>query len=1730
MFNLPDFQEIESIHQGKRSLIYRALRRSDRLPVILKINPAEFPGKNEIDRMNQEYEIGSLFLRDTEENVIRYYALQNYRNSPVIVLEDFGAVGLHTTLQEISRERTPLRFLKIAIQLAEGLGTIHSKNIIHKDVKPSNIVIHPETGLVKYIDFGLASQAEHETRMVFTPDELEGGLSYISPEQTGRMNRTLDYRTDYYSLGVTFYELLTGRLPFDSEDVLELIHCHIALNPPHPHKVNSLIPSAISRIVLKLLEKNAEERYQSSDGLKKDLERCLQEFGRRGVIDEFSPGEFDYSEKFRIPEKLYGRRREVNLLLEAWDNIAGSAGAEPAPEILLIRGYQGCGKTTLAEDMQNYINARRGYFISGSFSLSNKDIYGGISQAFRNLIRIIMTESEERIAIWKEKVKEALGDSGGLICDIIPEVGLLLGERPEISISPAAETRNLMALVFRKFTLAFCEKDRPLTIFLDDLQGADDASLTLLESLLYRGYGGESRHLLVLGAYRENEVDQEHPLSRFLTRLRAKKSHLGIIQLQNLQPSHISELICDTLKTSPSEVFQLVGALFQKTEGNPFFIKELLKNLHKEDILRFDAINHKWTWDIERVFTMEVSDNVIDVLLKSLSGLPEPATATLKAASFLEEPFTLNELTGLSQLPPRVTIRALRGALFEGILQEYQAAGKNSEKSYYRFQHKQIRQAAYAMSGTISSKTLHGKRAALLLKQYDRVEDIPEDKIPGLVYHLNRGAPPEEDTDSERDLLIRLNLRAAAVATKAAVYQTAREYVEFAAVLSEKIAWEDGYAQKIEVLRSRAGCAFLCGDLERAEKLFEELLRRTRGILESAEVHRSRMLLYHTMGRQPESIQAGLEALAILGVKLPAQPGYAELILKSAGVNFKLRGKTALQIIKTPEPDDETKKAAMNILSEMLTSSFVLGNSNLTGIIVVTQLNISLQYGLTPGSAYAFLNYSIFFFLINQIDRALFYSDLAMAIRKRFPTPELKSRFYFSWALYHVFWKKHWDEITPTLIRSIKSGIKSGDLLFAAYSATYVGFFDQTTDLTDAIKRNDEYVNIIGSSNSPEARVIPAIVRNYQLNLAGKLNDSPDISDADLDEKDFTTNKINKRPAIEQGVYHTLKLELCYFYEDYEEGLKHIQALKNCERFMIGFPLSVNLRAYRFLTHSALFPRANPLKRIGFRRQMIRDLKRMRVYAKANPANFLHIQKIMEAEWERVMNRPLEAAEIYDQAINEARKNNYPHWQALSNDLTSHFYHEQGRKKIAAHYIRDAHYLYNRRGFIARVRLLERRFNWLEYNNRNQLYFEVSGEDTSGPVQDNSTTSRTNELDLLTVTRASQTISREINLDRLLSRMIRIIIENAGAQKGFLILLEADRALIEAEAHIDSEDVEVLQSTPLAGSKKLSEKIVRYVIRTGEVTLLNNASEGEKFADDPYIQATAPRSVLCIPIGRQERVLGALYLENNLTTHAFTASHTGVLEILLSQASISLENARLYDDSRRAQADLQSYTRELESLAYSIAHDLRTPLRGIGGFSHALLEDKENVLNSRSRYYLERIKKAAIHMGALMDDLLKMSLVIRNRMKRERVNLSLLLRSAQTELIKKFPERKVELVLQEDLIVEGDTELLRIALENLLDNAWKFTSEAAQAKIEFGMEHSDSKEKVFYMRDNGVGFNMAYANKLFKSFEKLHDPEKFEGAGIGLAVVERVISRHGGKTWAKSEPDQGAVFYFTLGG
>ncbi|MEG3990995.1 AAA family ATPase [Microcoleus sp. S28C3] len=1808
----------EQIYAGNRTLVYRGIRTENGQPVAIKLLRNDFPRFNELVHFRNQY----IIAKNLEiPGSVKAYSLETYQNHYALVMEDFGGISLSSYLASLAVEsKEPLEglpvneFLPVAIQIANALDGLYRHRVIHKDLKPANILINPVSKEVKLIDFSIASLLPRETQEIQNPNVLEGTLPYISPEQTGRMNRGIDYRTDFYSLGVTFYELLTGKLPFQTDDPMDLVHCHLAKQPVAASIINQNVPLVLSEIVSKLMAKNAEERYQSALGLKFDLETCLHKWQETGALTNFTIGERDLCDRFTIPEKLYGRESEVFSLLEAFDCV--SAGST---EMMLVAGFSGIGKTAVVNEVHKPIVRQRGYFIKGKFDQFQRTLpFSAFVQAFRDLMAQLLSETDAKVEQWKLEILAALGDSAGAIVEVIPELERIIGPQPPVPELSGSAAQNRFNLLLGKFLQLFTTKEHPLVIFLDDLQWADSASLKLIQLLMS---AKEYRYLLLIGAYRDNEVFSAHPLMLTLAEIHKTEAKVNTITLEPLDRADVNSLVADTLACSTALVLPLTELVYQKTLGNPFFSTQFLKSLHEDGLIEFNCEARYWQCDIARVRTLALTDDVVEFMALQLRKLPSKTQSVLKLAACIGNQFDLATLAIIDENSPVETASALWKALQEGLIlpiseiyKFYQAEG-NSESVIgngkesdqlpithdqlpkYKFLHDRVQQAAYSLIPQDQKRSTHLKIGQLLLKNTPEADR--EERIFDIVNHLNVGVELITQ-EAEREQLARLNLVAGKKAKAATAYSAAVEYFKVGRVLLTENSWENQYELTLALSTKAAEAAYLSGDFEQMEKLASVVDNCAKTLLGKVKVYEVQIQAYIAQNKLLEAVNTTLQVLKLLGVEFPSKVNLSDIEQALGETASILNGKRIEDLIDLPQMSDLYKLAAIRLLSSIFAAAYIAA-PELVPLTVCKQVDLSVQYGNASVSPFAYANYGLLLCgVVGDIDSGYQFGQLALNLLSKLNAQEIKAKTVVMVNIFIRPWKEHLRETLEPLVSAYSTGMETGDLQYAAFGLMLYSYFAYFSGKELTVLEREMAINrnAIHKSMQQTALHYHEIYWQAVLNLLEKTGNKCCLKGEVCDE-------LIRLPLLQQandktGLYYIYwnKLLLSYWFENNSEAIENIALAEKYLDAVVGLPLIPLFHFYDSLVRLAVYSDTPESEQQEILDRVRANQEKMQNWAHHAPMNHLHKFYLVEAERHRVLNQKIEAIEMYDKAIALAQENEYINEEALAHELAAKFYLEWGKEKLAQPYLIDAYYAYARWGAKAKIDHLEQRYPQLLapilQQERTRQYpsetIHTSSNSESSLSNTNKTlvgsTSSWGLVDLPTVIKASQALSSEIELEQLLTTLMQVVVKNAGAQTGALILMEEGNWRI--NVHCTNRQDCLLQSIPVEESEVIPLTLINYVKRTKETLVFDDASNQPRFASDPYIIQQQPHSLLCTPIGERGKMMGILYLENNLATGVFTGDRVAILNILCSQAAISLQNARLYQQSQEYAQKLELYLNDLKqmqlqlvqnekmsalgNLVAGVAHEINNPVGFIAGnlepaqdyikdlfglidlyqkkLPHPDAEIVSEIEAIDLEYVRQDLPKLIDSMNLGVERIRSISTSLRTFSRADRdykvpfnihegIDSTILILKHRLKGNDDRPE--IEVVKQYGNLpaVECFPGQLNQVFMNILANAIDALESSNQGRsfaeikakpnrITISSTQKKNPEWVTIgISDNGIGMNQEVKERIFNHLFTTKIVGK--GTGLGLAIARQiVVEKHGGEIEVNSVLHQGTEFVILL--
>ncbi len=1359
MISVPGYKITEQLHESANSIIYRARKQTDKQPVVLKILKQDYPPPEKIAWFKREYE--TTYKLNDIAGVVTVYSLENEQNRFFLVLEDFGALSLDRL--KIAGQIPLSDFLTFAIEITSILGQLHQRYLIHKDINPSNIILNTTTKQIKLIDFGISTVLSRENTTFRNPNLLEGTLAYLSPEQTGRMNRCIDYRSDFYSLGVTFYELLTGQLPFPMQDALEVVHCHIAKQAVSPHSLKPEIPQQISEIVLKLMAKNAEDRYQSTYGLKSDLESCLRQWETTEQIAPFPVGQSDVSDRFEIPQTLYGRETEMVTLMAGVERVS-----QGGSEMMLVAGYSGIGKSAIVQEVYKPLTRQHGYFIAGKFDPFQRDIpYSSLIEAFQSLVRQLLTESETAIATWRKKLTKALGVNGQVIIEVIQEVERIIGPQPAVPTLGPTEAQNRFNLVFQNFIKVFTQPEHPLVIFLDDLQWADGASLKLIQLLMTTP---DSHYLFLIGAYRDNEVSLGHPLMLSLDEIKKGNATVNQITLSPLALPEVTQLITDIFHCDPKTAKPLAELVQAKTGGNPFFVNEFLKSLYADALVTFNYQQGHWQWAIAEIQTQKITDNVVELMASKVQKLLPRTQAVLKLAACIGHQFDLERLAIVYEKSQRKTAEDLWAAIAEGFvlplsetykLMEVEVEGLQNTTSY-KFAHDRIQQAIYLLLSDAEKQAVHLRVGRLLLQHTPSVQ--VDQNIFEITNQLNQGLTLIEQ-QTERDDLARLNLQAGKKAKASVAYQPAFNYLQLGINLLGEDCWQRQYDLTLALYVEATEAAYLSSQFEKMAHLAAQVLEEAKTPLDQVKICEIKILFEMSQLQMQSAIEIALDFMKKLGTSLPLNPSLEMILEEQNQIQELIKDKPIEYFAELPILIDPSKLAVIRMLLSITSAAYIAGNALLWTFLVMTVVKLSIKYGNSFWSVYGYVLYGSYLCLQGNTEGGYRFGQLSLILLEKFNARQLKPQ------VMQVFYSsiKPWKEHAKTTIVPLKeatdSGMEMGNLEFMGYSAiNYCNHGFLTGESLESVERKyTQYTDLI--LNFKQEYSIYYIKVSHQLvsNLLDPNANKCLLIGEHFNESEMLPILVETNNATTLFMAYTAKTVIPYLFHDYAEAVDNARLAKKYEASSKAFLVAALHLFYYSLSLLAFYPDANAEEQKRGLKELASNQDNMKHWAQHAPMNFQHKYDLVEAETARVLGNVVEAMALYDKAIAGARGNQYFHEEALAYERAADFYLSLGREEIAQIYMSKAHYGYLCWGAIAKVQDLEAEYPYL-------LSQGLATDSLGSILTSKMTGTKSGEiLDLATVMKASQAISGEIVLDKLLKEMMKTVIENAGAQKGFLI-------------------------------------------------------------------------------------------------------------------------------------------------------------------------------------------------------------------------------------------------------------------------------------------------------------------------------------------------------------------------
>lgn len=1720
---IPNYDIVEKLGEGPQSFVYKAFhKKNPNRPLTLKILKTASLSEKQKAHFRQKIEHLKVL---NDPHLIVPLSFEEKGDIRFIIQDYFEGI----TLDEWTKTQNKISlhdFLTIACELAQVIDKVHEAGIIHGGIKPHNVLIQPKTLDIRLIDFITPFDVRDVSHFIYDRSFVEGTLAYTSPEQTGRINHRVDFSTDLYSLGITFYELLTGRLPFFSTDPLELIHSHLAEQAPNIHELNPEIPSVLSKIVVRLTLKQPEKRYQSGNGLFADLKRCKDEYSATGLISEFPLGSYDRTHRVVFISKMVGRDQEAEIILEEYDKAAKGSFRS-----LFISGLPGIGKTRLIQELQKPIIEHRGYFTSGKFDVYQKNIpYSSLIQALRNLVRTFLTESDERVAAWEQKITKVIGENGKVITDVIPELTVLIGAQPEVKPLPPVESRNRFHDLFGRFLACLASERNPLAIFIDDLQWCDVASFDFLANI----FANHKDHpcLFLLGAYRHNEVDSSHPLTKLIQGIKENTQPLKEIRLNPLESKHCHEMVSYILDSPLSQTEALSNFLIGLTEGNPLFVSESLSYLHNEDLLFLDE-GRQWRWDLDKIRRSNMPSTVVALFSSKVQKLPLDTIDLLEHCACMGNLFTPDEVALVRKITLLDTFEVLKPALGQGLLME--------SKDQLQFVHDRVQEAVLSNIESERRRQIHWQIGNHLYSAIPEVKDMEElDNLFTIASHLNLGR--EEISDKETAyFLSNINYHAGNRALNLLATEAANEYFRQSLKVLPEDCWEFQYDRTFKIFQKLAKTELMCGRYEHSEKLLNQLLDYARTDLDKAEALAEQTTTLSSIGNFIKAIETANRGLAFFGRSIPDDPELAEKKREELMNEIKSKyGDDIWEIILNMTFTKERKsKIELAFYSELIPDLYMSGLVPQLYLSAVQSTQHCLEGGMDESVIYSFSIMGLYLGEQEEFEQAFRYEDLARDLSEKYPNTFGATRGMNGVVWCNMHSRSHPEEIVKYCLKSIQSGKNCGDLYNAGLSygplmwnlqvqgANLLTIEEYAKECLEFSKKYNLSFSV-GLAEAMQAGWTAPMKKNY--------------SPVPMEEKIKKWEEDNHIASA--GSYYVHMALTSYYFGEYEKAEQYLLEVK---QYLTGLTDNVLKRQwyiFQVLNAIRLYERRIIFKDYKNKEELLSYIqpliRKIETWAQLGPLLKPYLAFIY-AELERITGEFRKARSLYFDAIAIAHEQRYTFLEAHINECRGELLKEAGLG-TAGVYFAEAARLYKKcRADRKEIFLMEKHPEYFE----EEIFVYT-------PVETEPSASYTlPSLDVDYLMKSSLAISAEIEQVALLKKIMNVVLESSGAQHGYLLVEANGNLFVSAESHITEKDAVRTIKQNLEDVKGLCKAIVRYVHRTKVVVILNNASEEGQFKDNPEVREMGLRSVLCLPLIKQSRLIGILYLENRLSDSVFTPEKTQMTELLTSQAAISLENARLLDEMKRAEETLMLHREHLEQMVEERTHKLREAQQGLimaekhvglgrlaAGVAHEIKNQLTPVLTEAQRiigqiergrelstqYVLERIK--TIEEASRTANRITMALLDYAKESKPEFNLYNL-RTSFDSIMALFQaecrQANVHIILEEMEAEEifADKRQIEQVLVNMVNNAYEAIIEKGKGgTIAISVKKEDTYV-VMSIRDTGIGIPKENQGKIFDPFFTTKGPL---GVGLGLSVSYGIVERHGGRINFDSRPGEGTTF------
>ncbi|MGM0875329.1 MAG: AAA family ATPase [Bacillota bacterium] len=1705
---LKGYQSLEIITNHQFSSLYKGFSTESRKNLLIKIIKDQYVSQNIIASIRHEYHLTKTL---EVKEILRPLSMVEDINQPFILYEYFPCVTLRDYLKKDIRLKVD-EFLRIAIKLANALVKINRQQLVHQNINPSTILINPSTNELKLT--GL--QYIHQNRDVNYPyptlEEMDIELAYISPEQTGRMNRKLDYRSDLYSVGVIFYEMLTGQTPIVEESPNNWIHAHLTKQPPLVTDLNREIPEIVSQIIMKLLNKSPIDRYKSPYGLREDLKTC-QRLYENGQLTSFEICKKDTFMFIETNNRLYGREDEANKLLSICETFQNEE-----TQLVLISGESGTGKTALVDEIKQMYTRKQGYFIQGKFDLLLKqNPYSAILDAFKMLFKQILTEDETKINQWGKMIEDEISFHLPTLFSVLPDLRWVVDKEIDEVDLTSVDNQTHFYYIFQKLVRIFAQKNHPLILFLDDLQWADTASLELIEYLL-----SNTHYLLVIGAYRQNEIDVKHPLDQVISRIK-NEIRVHSISLDVLPKNTLYDWIKTYLSEKEEDATLLTSYTYRITQGNPFFIKQLLQSFYENLILYFDEEKGNWSIDVTKLSQASIQDNVIFYLINRLKQIPDKIQRIMQIGACIGNQFDLQTVSKVAKLDHFRTSSILLSAIDMGLLLPLiEEDNRNNQIldthdvpiASFRFVHDRIQQSIYSTMTDKEKASNHLEIGQQLMLKLEGMNDI---QLLNTVYHLNlaRHLLPKEETIK----LALMNVEAGKFAKNSAAFQASLSYYTVAyELLGEK--WDSHYDITFKLLMGLGEAQYLNSEFIQSESTFNHLLEQAKTKVEKLAIYHLKITLYTHLHRVEEAVDAGLTALQLFDLKFSRKPSKIQVAKELFLLKLIFVGKEPKDLLKLPEMENKENRLALKTLININAPTYHV-DQNLSTIFMLRAIRMTIKYGLTEFSPLVFNNYALILSAgLNDYKKCYQFGELALLYAEEQGIAGVKGRVHFVFGSFVNHWKNHIKDNINYLERSQKYCIQAGNIYLAGANSSFIiiSHFIKGSKL-------EEVKSVIQAQKSFIEEIKYPISAGFMKEIQEWI--------------DYLTNDKNiewKFDSIIDDdsakiIHYTIRLKMAYLFNKDELAIQVLQELSplvNNRLTLVIAPVFYFFEALWLLRFVRLgnftYFRKNELFR-----KIKRNLRKLEKYAKLSPVNYECKKMLVKAELAAILGNKIDAEKYFDEAIRSSEENHFIQLVALCNEAAGCFYAKSKKDKIASLYFSDAYNSYLKWGATKKAHQMYTKYGkYIRKSDRDipDLYGRQPG-----------------YYDLNAVYQASQTISSEMQIQPLVEKVMHITMENAGATKGTFLFRQGEELVVAAYTNTD-------RSKSKHECNDFPASIVHYVNRTGEVVQLDDASHKGNFQEDKYVSRTNAKSIICLPIFYNQKLKGILYLENDKVTHVFTSERLRFLTLLSTQAAISIENAELYknleDKVKERTAELEQVNETLEEankhlaqseemrreLLSNISHDLRAPIASVQGYMEAILDGLAHTEEKRNEYIRNSITRIR-GLNVLINDLFDLTQLEAGNLsfRFDYVPIDRLLTSMKKRFLHEVTSKNLFFKLQLHKVnkkfyplVEIDIERIGQVFANLITNALKHTNNGG-IKLQLEIEE---QTVLISCRDTGLGIAKEDVPYIFeRNFTKSNHSSR-QGNGLGLSICKEIIKRHNGEIWAESESGKGTAIYIQL--